>query len=180
MWLPILASAVGVFIVSSILHMLLPGWHKNDFRRVRREDEFLDALRALDLSPGDYMLPRAATVAELRDAGFRAKYERGPKAVFTVLRPGKMSMGPALAKWFVYTLVVSAVAALAARPVLGPRPDVHAIVHVIGLAAWLGYAAALWQQTIWYQRSAAATLRSTLDGLLYAIVTAAAFVWLWR
>src|SRR6185437_5813120 len=178
MWLPILVSAVGVFILSSILHMLLP-WHKNDFRGVGNEDDLMAALRAQNLAPGDYMIPRAATMAEMKTAEFCARYERGPKAVFTILRPGKLSMGPALAKWFVYTLVVSAVAALMAGPVLGAGADIHPIFHIVGLGAWLGYAAALWQGNIWYQRSAATTLRSTIDGLLYAIVTAAVFVWLW-
>ena len=33
LWLPILLSAVIVFVVSSILHMALP-FHKNDYRQL--------------------------------------------------------------------------------------------------------------------------------------------------
>ena len=33
LWLPILLSAVIVFIASSIVHMAMP-WHKNDYPRI--------------------------------------------------------------------------------------------------------------------------------------------------
>ena len=33
LWLPILLSAVIVFVVSSLIHMVLP-WHENDYVRV--------------------------------------------------------------------------------------------------------------------------------------------------
>ena len=45
LWLPILLSAVIVFIVSSIIHMALPV-HKSDYRKLPDEEKALDALRA--------------------------------------------------------------------------------------------------------------------------------------
>jgi len=38
---------------------------------------------------------------------------------------------------------------------------------------------ALWQLTIWYQRSTSITVKSTIDGLIYALVAGATFGWLW-
>jgi len=60
LWLPILLSAVVVFIVSSIIHMLMP-WHKNDYAQIPNEDKIMDALRPFNIPPGDYMMPRASS-----------------------------------------------------------------------------------------------------------------------
>ncbi|MGH9394594.1 MAG: hypothetical protein ACRD1E_10525, partial [Terriglobales bacterium] len=169
-------SIVLVFLVSSLLHMALP-WHKRDYRKLPNEDEAMTALRGVP--PGDYMLPHADDMAMMRTPEFRAKIERGPKAVLTVMHPGPVNIAPALVKWFIYLLVVAGVTALLAAAVLRPGAASHAVFHLIALASWLGYSAALWQFTIWHQRSWAATLRSTLDGLLYAFITAGVFVWLW-
>ena len=43
----------------------------------------------------------------------------------------------------------------------------------------VGYSLASWQNTIWYKRSWAITLRTTIDGLIYGLLTAGTFGWLW-
>ena len=72
LWLPILASAVAVFVASSIVHMVLP-LHRNDFKAVPREDEVLEALRRFNIPPGDYIAPRPASPAEMRSPAFIEK-----------------------------------------------------------------------------------------------------------
>ena len=54
LWLPILLSAVAVFIVSSIVHMVLK-WHASDYHGFSNEDEILAAIRKGNPSPGIYM-----------------------------------------------------------------------------------------------------------------------------
>ena len=63
LWLPIVLSAVIVFVISSIIHMASP-WHKGDYPRVPNEDQLRSALRPLGIPPGDYMVPRCASHAE--------------------------------------------------------------------------------------------------------------------
>ena len=63
LWLPIVLSAVIVFLASSIIHMAL-GYHANDFQPLAKEDEVAAALRAFDIPPGDYAMPRATSMAE--------------------------------------------------------------------------------------------------------------------
>jgi hypothetical protein len=53
------------------------------------------------------------------------------------------------------------------------------VFQFAGATAFFGFALALWQQTIWYSRSVVTTLKSTIDGLIYALVTAGVFAWLW-
>src|SRR5262249_26317816 len=45
LWLPILVSAVLVYIVSTIIHMVLHAWHSTDYPKVPNEDKVMDALR---------------------------------------------------------------------------------------------------------------------------------------
>lgn len=52
LWVPILLSAVFVFILSGVFHMALP-WDKNDFKKLPDEDNALAALRPFKVPPGD-------------------------------------------------------------------------------------------------------------------------------
>ena len=53
------------------------------------------------------------------------------------------------------------------------------IFRFAGITAFIGYAAALWQMSIWYRRAWITTIKATVDGLIYALLTAGTFVWLW-
>ena len=50
LWLPILLSAVIVFVVSSIIHMVSP-WHRSDYPKIANEEKVMDALRPLNIPP---------------------------------------------------------------------------------------------------------------------------------
>jgi hypothetical protein len=178
LWLPILLSAVAVFIASSIIHMALP-WHRNDYPQLPNEDQVLDALRPLNLQPGDYMVPRASSMESMRSPEFIAKYERGPVVVMTVLPQRKLTMTPQLIRWFLYSVVVSLFAGYVASRALGPGAEYLDVFRFAGTTAFAGYALALWQVWIWYGRSARITATSTFDGLIYALLTAGVFGWLW-
>ncbi len=178
LWLPILLSAVFVFIVSSVIHMASP-WHKGDYPRVPGEDKVVDALRPLAIPPGDYMIPRPADMKELRSPEFREKLNRGPVMVVTVLPNGMTSMARNLTLWFLYLVVVAFLAAYIAGRALPAGAPYLAVFRFVGAAAFLGYSAALWQMLIWYRRGWGITVKATVDGLIYALVTAGTFGWLW-
>ncbi len=88
-------------------------------------------------------------------------------------------MGKRLVQWFIYSIVVGVVAAHAAAPLLGPGTPYRTVFHTVGLVAFAGYALALWQSPIWKSTKWSTTLKATFDGLLYALVTAGTFGWLW-
>lgn len=178
LWLPILLSAVLVFVASSVIHMML-GYHKNDYRPVPAQDDVQEALRRFAIPPGDYMLPRAADTKEMSSPGFVEKLEKGPVIVMTVMPNGPWNMGASLALWFVYSLVVSVFAAYVAGRALGPADHYLAVFRFAGVTALLGYSLALLQASIWYRRSWRTTLVSMFDGLVYALLTAGTFGWLW-
>lgn len=178
LWLPILVSLVVVFIISSFIHMASP-WHKSDFPKLANEDAVMDALRPLNLPPGDYMMPRPSSMAEMKTPEFIERVRRGPRVLMTVMRSGESGMGRSLLGWAIFILVVTLVAAHGASAVLPPAAPAHTIVHTIGLLTFAAYSFALWPLSIWYGRGWGITIKSTVDGLIYAIATTLIFIWLW-
>ena len=178
LWLPILVSAVLVFVVSSLIHMVL-GYHRADWKKVPQEDAVQEALRRFNLPPGDYMLPCPDSAAHQQSAEFKAKVEKGPVLVMTTWPAGPHGMGLSLVLWFIYAVVVSKFAAYVAGLALAPGAPYLAVFRIVGTVAFAGYALGLVQQSIWYHRNWATTLRSVFDGLIYALVTAGTFGWLW-
>jgi hypothetical protein len=178
LWLPILLSAVFVFVVSSLIHMFTP-WHKGDYPKIPNEEKVMDLLRPLAIPPGDYMMPRPSSREEMRSPQFLEKFKRGPVMMFTVMPTGSMAMGQQLTLWFLYAVVVGAFAAYVAGRALPPGTPYLAVFRFAGVTAFVGYAVALWQMSIWYRRSWTTTIKATVDGLIYALLTAGTFGWLW-
>ena len=178
LWLPIVVSAVFVFLASSAIHMLLP-WHKGDYQTVPNEAQVTDALRPFAIPPGDYMLPRPAERGDFKSPEYAERVKLGPNIVMTVLPNGQWAMGSTMAKWFVYCVVVSLLAALVATGAQAGTFEPHAAFHFSAITAFIAYSVALWQLSIWYRRSLATTIKATIDGLIYGLITGATFMWLW-
>jgi hypothetical protein len=177
LWLPILLSGVLVFVASSVIHMVL-GWHSSDFKKLAAEDAVLDALRPFNVAPGDYVAPRPESAAQSNTPEFKAKLDRGPRVMLSVLGRAN-SMGRSLVWWFVYSLVVAAFAAYVAGMTLGAAAPYMVVFRVTSTVTLAGYVLALWPNWIWYSRSLAYTLKATVDGLVYALLTGGVFGWLW-
>jgi hypothetical protein len=178
LWLPILLSAVFVFIVSSIIHMA-PLWHKSDFPALPNQEKAIIALQALAIPPGDYILPRANDMKEMRTPEFKAKFKAGPVMFMTVLANPSMSMTRPLTLWFIFVLVTNFLVAYVASLTLAPGADRQMVFCIIGTVTFLAHAAGLWPMSIWYGRALSITIKSTIDAVIFAAVTAGTFVWLW-
>lgn len=182
LWIPIVLSAVAVFVVSSIIHMALDAvipWHKNDYREVPNQDAVMNALRPFAIAPGDYMLPRAGSMEVMRTPEFMEKLNKGPKIVMTVMPNGMTGMGRNLGFWFVYLVAVNTFAAYVTGRALPPGAEYLQVFRFAATTAFMGFSLALWQASIWYQRSLGTTIRSTIDGLIFALITGGIFGYFW-
>ena len=179
LWLPILASAVIVFVASSIIHMG-PFWHRNEMPAPPDADRLQDAIRPFGLKPGEYMLPRARSMKDCNAPEFVEKLKRGPVLVMTVVPSGPMNMSKPLVQWFIYTVVVSILAAYVSHATLAADAPYLAVFRVAGTTAFIAYGVGLWQQSIWYSRPWPTTVKLTLDGLIYGCLTGGTFGWLWH
>ena len=175
---PILVSAVIVFVASSVIHMLLP-YHRSDFKHVPAQDEVMAALGKFNLPPGDYMMPRPASPGAMRSPEYIAQRTKGPVAIFTVLKSGPPTMGPSLIQWFLYLIVVGFLTAYVTGRALGPGSSYLSVFRIAGATAFIAHAVGQWPASIWYQRSWATTFKNTVDGLVYGVLAAGTFGWLW-
>jgi hypothetical protein len=178
LWLPILVSAVIVFLASSIIHMG-PLWHRGDFPQMPREAEAMEALRPLAIPPGDYFLPRAKDMTAYKTPEFTEKLRQGPVMVVTVMPNGPVNMGKSLVQWFVFLLVIGVFVALVESHALAPKAQYLTVFKLAATVAFMGYTLALAELSIWYRRSWGLTLKGALDGLIYALLTGGVFGWLW-
>ncbi len=178
LWLPILVSAVFVFVASSLIHMVL-GYHKNDFRAVPDESGVSDALRRFNIPPGDYCLPRASSMADMKNPAFIEKMKKGPVLLMTVLPNGQWAMGAQLTQWFFFSALVSVFAAYIAGRAVGPGAHYLEVFRFAGCTAFASYALGTIPASIWYKKNWGTTLKSTFDGLVYGLLTGGTFGWLW-
>ncbi len=178
LWLPILLSAVFVFVVSSVIHMALP-IHKGDMKKLPGEDKLMAAMRAEKVAPGAYMFPCAGSMKEMGTPEMIAKLNQGPVGNMTVLPNGPWAIGKSLAQWFVLSLGIGACAGYSAGIVLGPGADAMTVFRLTSTAALLGYSFSHVQDSIWKGLSWGISAKFVFDGLLYALATGATFAWMW-
>jgi hypothetical protein len=175
---PIVLSALAVFILSSIIHMAMP-WHKNDYPGLPDEDGVMKVLRPFNIPPGDYMVPRPRSRADMKSPEFLEKHALGPVIIMTVIPNGPWNMGKLMGTWFLYCLLISAISGFMASHVAGPGANDHRIFHFVGFTAFLCYTMGAWPLSIWYHRKWLTTIKGAFDALIYGVVTGLIFVFLW-
>ena len=178
LWIPIVVAAALVFVVSSIVHMVLR-YHNSDYRALPHEAETLAGLRQAGLTPGMYFFPHCADPKQMSSPEMIAKYRQGPVGHVTVIPSAPPAMGKHLAQWFAYCMLVSLFAAYLAGRTLAPGAHYLAVFRVAGAAAFMAYGLGRLTDSIWMGHPWSSTLKQLFDGLLYALVTAGAFGWLW-
>ena len=178
LWLPILLSAVAVFVISSIIHMVLK-YHNSNYSALPDEKGVMEALRGKDIPPGDYVMPHCADMKEMGSPEYKERISTGPVGFMTFVKPGPPNMGPQLAQWFVYSLVVGVFAAYVARLTLPAGSEYLVVSRVTGAVAFCGYGLAQVTNSIWFRRRWSSTIKYLFDALLYGLFTGGIFGWLW-
>ncbi|MES2885200.1 MAG: hypothetical protein V4709_10365 [Pseudomonadota bacterium] len=178
LWIPILLSAVGVFIASSLIHMVFQ-WHKSEYGKLPDEDALRAAVRKANLAPGQYVMPHCTGGKEMQTADMQRKFDEGPIATLVVRANGMPKMGVTLGQWFVMTLAVAALSAGLACTVLPRGADPYQVFHFFVIVTFMSYAVGSFINGIWMGRRWSAVATDALDSLIYAVITAAVFAWLW-
>jgi len=177
LWLPILLSAIIVFVASSIMHMLLP-YHRSDYQKLPDEDKLLATLRGADLKRGLYIFP-FCTHKEMKTPAAIEKYKQGPVGMMTILPSGPPDMSKFLGLWFAYCLVIGIFVAYLAGHTIAPGASYLPVFRVVGTAAFLGYGLGNLSNGIWKGQTWSVTIKETVDGFVYGVLTAGTFGWLW-
>lgn len=178
LWLPIVLSAVIVFVASAILHMALR-YHQSDYSKLPDEDAVRAALRSAGVGRGNYFFPHAASGAERKSPEWIKKCEEGPVGLLSVFPSGQPGMGKYLAAWFVFCLVISVFVAYLTGRCLGPGVEYLEVFRIAGTVAFLGYAGCEASNSIWRGQRWSTTIKTVIDGLIYGLLTGGVFGWLW-
>ncbi len=178
LWLPILVSAVLVFIVSAIIHMVLK-YHNKDYTRLPNEDAVRAAIRAGNPPPAQYIIPYCADMKDMEKPEMKQKYVEGPVAVVNVLRPGLPNMGKNLTQWFLFIVFISFFIGYIAAHTIPAGAQYLEVFRVVGAVGFLAYGAGVIPAAIWMGKPWKVAVKEAFDGLVYGLVTAGTFGWLW-
>ncbi len=176
LWLPIVVSSVLVFIASWLLHMLLT-YHRKDYGRLPDEAKALDALRGVP--PGYYFFPYCASPKEMGTPEAMEKFKKGPVGMLSVMPSGPPTMGKHLVLWFLFCLLVGVFVAYLAGRTLSAGAEYLAVFRIAGTVAFIAYGLGEFINTIWKAQPWGNTIRALIDALIYALLTAGTFGWLW-
>ena len=177
LWLPILLSAVIVFVASSIMHMVLP-YHRSDYSQLPNEDKIRAALRSENLKRGLYVFP-FCTHKDMKSPAIAEKYKEGPVGFLTILPSGPPALPKFLIQWFVYCLVIGFFVAYLTGHTVAQGAHYLVVFRVAGTAAFLAYGLANLSNGIWKGQMWGTTIKEVIDGLVYGLLTAGTFGWLW-
>jgi hypothetical protein len=177
LWLPILLSAVIVFVASSIIHMVLP-YHRSEYHQLPDEDKLLAALRATSLKRGFYTFP-FCTHKDMKSPAILEKFKQGPVGTLTVYPSGPPAMGKFLGLWFAYCLIIGIFVAYLAGHTVALGAHYPVVFRVVGTAAFLAYGLGTLSNGIWKGLPWSMVLKESFDGLIFALLTAGTFGWLW-
>jgi len=133
---PIVLSAVLVFVLSSVIHMVMT-YHRADFKGLPKEDEVLETFRRLNVAPGDYSAPFCDSPASMKEPAYVENMKRGPGLVVTVWPTSSFNMGATLGQWFVYLLVVSLFTGYVLSRVFGEGANYMEVFRIAGTVAFM-------------------------------------------
>ncbi|MEX2496372.1 MAG: hypothetical protein WD448_09800 [Woeseia sp.] len=176
LWLPILLSAIVVFVVSSLIWTVLQ-WHNSDWQMLPDEDASRRVLTGV--APGQYTVPHAADNKARQSSEWQQRYKEGPAVMITVLPHGSLAMGKPLAQWFIYCLALSLLVGYVASATLPAGTEYLKVFQVTGTVAILAYAGQSAMGAIWFGHTWGRAAKEMVDGLIYGLLTAGIFGWLW-
>jgi hypothetical protein len=178
LWIPVIASAIAVFVGSSIIHMALK-YHRADYKALPNEDAVREVLGKGGTSPGVYVIPYCGDMKNMKDPKFIEKYEKGPVALVSLYPNGQISMPKLLGMWFAFSVLVSFTAAYVARHTLQPGVDGMLVMRITGTVAFTAYGLSHVSDSIWKGQPWSNTIRGLLDAAIYAVLTGLVFRLLW-
>jgi hypothetical protein len=177
LWLPILVSAVLAYVASTLFWMVVRH-HEGDWKGLPDEGPVLEAMRRAKIPRGQYRFPYAPG-KQMQSPEMKKKMAEGPAGMMIYWDRYEGGMGKQLGIWFLYLAVVSLFVAYLTGRVLPAGSAFATVFRVAGTSAVMAYCGALFPNSIWWGYSWSMTWKSVFDGVVYGLLAAAVFGWLW-
>lgn len=178
LWQPVLLGGFVAWMASALIHMALK-YHNSDYRQLSNEDALRSALRSAKPGMGVHSVPYCGDMGQLQDEAMQAKFREGPVALVTVFPNGLPNMGKLVGQQLLHFVLGCALVAYCATLALGPGAAYMTVFRFVSTAGFLTFGWAVIPFSIWYGHSWASTAKYLLDALVYGLVVAGCFAWLW-
>jgi mannitol-specific phosphotransferase system IIBC component len=173
LWLPILVSAVVLFIASSIAWTVLTH-HFHDHNKLPNEEEFMAQVRSMELPNATYIFPLYLSHKDAQNPDNVKRYNDGPRGV--IMLWDVPNIGRNLGLTFLYFFIIATVTAYIGWASMGPGVGFLKAFQVIGAIGVLVFASSGQLNAIWFPRR---TLNDFLDGVVFGVLMGLVFGLLW-
>ena len=178
LWLPIVLGTALAWIASGLIHMLIK-YHNSDYGQLSNEDEVSTALRNGSPAVGFYSLPHCVDMADMQKESVQQRFAQGPVAFVTIFPNGMPNMGKLMVQQICFFLVGCFLIAYSATLVLAPGAEYLTVFRFVASVGFLAFGWAQIPMSIWYGHLWSTTAKYMLDALIYGLVIAGSFAWLW-
>ncbi|MCA9278975.1 MAG: hypothetical protein H6815_13440 [Phycisphaeraceae bacterium] len=153
--------------------------HKHDYKNPgEHEAAILDMVRNTKLPTGIYYVPWCSHESA-KDPETQKRMAEGPWAMLSI-PAGKPNMGRMLGLWFAHAVITSFVVAyIASHAGLAPGAAYLSVFRLVGATTLLAYAGYTLPMYIWHGMPKSQIPGRLIDGLVYSLLTAGTFAWLW-
>jgi len=178
LWMPILLGTFLAWIASALIHVVAK-YHNSDYQQISNEEEVMAAVRNGSPSLGIHSLPYCTDMSEMNKPEIQEKFKKGPVAMLTVFPNGLPNMGKLMPLQIGFFLVGCILIAYCATQVLTAGADYMVVFRFVSTVSFLAFGWANVPMSIWYGHPWSVTAKYLLDALIYGLVVAGCFAWLW-
>lgn len=174
LWLPILLAGLATHIASTIAWTVMPH-HKPEWNKLPVEDDLLDFLDQKQVAPEQYLFPYSEDGKEMSSPEFQEKMKTCCRGML-ILWPSPPNMGKAIGLTLAFFMVAALLIGYLASIAFEPGEDRMVVFRLVFMAGLLCHAAGPFPGVFWFRKYFA---MEVVDGIVYALITAALFAWLW-
>jgi len=178
LWLPIVLGTGLAWIASGLIHMLIK-YHNSDYQQLSNEAEVMSAVQNGSPNLGIHTFPYCSDMSDMGNPEVQQKFSRGPVGMLTVFPNGMPKIGKLMAQQISFFLAGCILIAYSATLALGPGEDYMVVFRFISTVGFLTFGWAVIPFSIWFGHQWSTTAKYLLDALIYGLVVAGSFAWLW-
>ncbi len=178
LWLPIVLGTFLAWIASGLIHMVVK-YHNSDYQRLTNEDEVMNAVRNGSPTLGIHTFPFCIDMNEMKDKGVQQRFKNGPVGFLTMFPNGLPNMGKLMGQQISFFLVGCVLIAYCATLALEPGAQYMAVFRFVAAVGFLTFGWGVIPFSIWFGHLWSTTAKYLLDALIYGLMVAGSFAWLW-
>ena len=178
LWMPIVLGTFIAWMTSGLIHMVIK-YHNSDYHGLTNEDEVMDAVGKGSPTLGIHTFPYCIEMDEMKDEAVQQRFKNGPVGIVTIFPNGLPNMGKLMVQQISFFLVGCVLIAYCATLALEPGAQYMVVFRFVATVGFLAFGWGVIPYSIWFGHTWSMTAKYLLDALIYGLVVAGSFSWLW-